>query len=162
MVPGSKPDMPARVDRRDTALGIIGAQEWGAACMTRFWFQRGAGGRLTAIDNGMLRVEVCPNLLGTITSIVHVASGKELLTGRFPLVEYPSGVKAMDWSLADVAPRRLVMEEWLQTDKWFYMGNKQRYRRTLELDGERPTLTMARRFEGEKLHNEPGMPAGSR
>ncbi len=161
LVPGTTPDMPARVQRRDEALKATGAQEWGAAYMTRFWFQRGAGGRLTRIENPALAVEVCPNLLGTITSIIHKPTGQELLTGRFPLVEWHSGMRAMEWFLPEVGPRRVEMEQWIQTDNWFYMGDKQRYRRTLELHEQDAVMNIARRFEGEALRNEPGMPAMS-
>lgn len=161
LVPGTTPDMPARVERKDNAMKIGGAREWGAGWLTRFWFQRGAGGRLTRIESANLALEVCPNLLGTITSLVHKPSGKELLTGRFPLNEWHSGMQAMEWFLPAATPRRLVMEQWIQTDNWFYMGNRQRYRRTLELDEKAPALTIARRFEGEQLHNDPGMPATS-
>ncbi len=161
LVPGTTPDMPARVERRDEALRVGGDREWGAGWLTRFWFKRGAGGKLTRVESATLALEICPNLLGTLTSLIHKPSGKELLAGRFPLNEWHSGVQAMEWFLPEVGPRRAVMEQWLQTDAWYYMGNKQRYQRTLELDEQAPALRITRRFEGESLRNEPGMPATS-
>ena len=161
LVPGATMDMAARVERLDEARKTTGAQEAGAAFIFRFWFQRGAGGKLTRIESSNLAVELCPNLLGTIISIVHKPTGKELLTGRFPLVEWHSGMQSMEWRIPELTPRRAAMEQWIQTDNWFYMGNKQRYLRTLELDEKSPVLKITRRFEGEKLGNEPGMPGTS-
>jgi hypothetical protein len=143
-------------------MTIGGAREWGAGWLTRFWFQRGAGGKLTRIESANLALEVCPNLLGTITSLVHKPTGKELLTGRFPLNEWHSGMQAMEWFLPEVAPRRLVMEQRIQTHNWYHMGDKLRYYRTLELEEQAPALTIRRRFVSDEISSAaPGMPATS-
>ncbi len=158
MVPGTTPDMPARVERRDESLKFGGDREWGAGFINRFWYQRGVGGRLTRIESRDLAVEVCPNLVGTITSLIHKPTGKELLAGRFPLYEWHVGMQSMECFLPEIAPRRLVMEQWIQTDVWYYQENRLRYRRTLELGADDATLHIGRAFTDDRPGNAGGMP----
>jgi len=161
LVPGSTTDIPARVERIDKSRKITGAHDAAAAYVFRFWFQRGVGGKLVRMHSNSIALEVCPNLLGTITSLVHRPTGKQLLSGRFPLIEWHSGMQSMEWFLPEIQPGRLVMEQWIQTDSWFYMKDKQRFYRTLTLDENAPILQIRRHFEGKLLANEPGMPANT-
>jgi autotransporter-associated beta strand protein len=162
LVPGTSPALPAHVERIDAARAEAGMQESGAAFMYRFWFQRGAGGKLAPLASPRLAVEVCPNLLAAITSIIHKPSGKELLAGRFPQFDWPSGACA--WRATAVAPAagRLDVTQSLQNHEWFDQLEMQRFTRSLALDADAAALAIGRRFTGEKLYNAPGMPAESR
>jgi autotransporter-associated beta strand protein len=162
LVPGTSPDLPAHVARIDAARSEAGMQEAGAAFMYRFWFQRGAGGRLVSLANRRLAVEVCPNLLASITSIVHRPTGKELLAGRFPQFDWPSGACAWRATTAAPAAGRLDVTQSLQNHEWFDQLEMQRFTRSLVLADDAPALAIGRRFTGEKLYNAPGMPAESR
>lgn len=158
MVPGTTPDMPARVARRDEALKTGGAREWGAGFLNRFWFERGAGGKLTRLESPTLAVEICPNLVGTLTSLIHKPSGKELLAGRFPLYEWHTGMQAMEWRFPELTARHAVMEQWIQTHDWAYQGNMQRYFRTIDLAEDAAAMRITRNFIGKNPGNAPGMP----
>jgi hypothetical protein len=162
LVPGTSAALPAHVERIDAARAEAGMQEAGAAFMYRFWFQRGAGGRLVPLASPSLAVEVCPNLLASITSIVHRPTGKELLAGRFPQFDWPSGACAWRVKTVAPAPGRLDVTQALQNHEWFDQLDMQQFTRSLALADDAPTLSIDRRFAGEKLHNAPGMPSESR
>ncbi len=162
LVTGTSPALPAHVARIDTARSEAGMQESGAAFMYRFWFQRGAGGKLVPLASPRLAVEVCPNQLAAITSIVHKPTGKELLAGRFPQFDWPSGACAWRATTAAPAAGRLDVTQSLQNHEWFDQLEMQRFTRSLLLAPDAATLAIGRRFIGEKLYNAPGMPVESR
>ncbi|MDD5706584.1 MAG: DUF4838 domain-containing protein [Kiritimatiellae bacterium] len=78
MVPGGRPDCPARIDRVADAwlkTTAAGAESW----HFRYRFLQRTGGKLQRLANENFTLETLPAVNGQIYSLVHTASGKELL-----------------------------------------------------------------------------------
>ena len=171
LVPGGDPRTPERIDRvnqvylDDPGNGLV---EWSAPWHSRLRFLGYVGGPLTRFESPTLAVEVLPNVDGQITSVIHKASGKELMawdtTPRRLLAYNPASNQfgygaltgyAQQWTVpATQEPGSLLLIGDLHRDIWWNavaMRVNQQIHRTITLAEDGPTLTLDRKFVGTAI-----------
>lgn len=169
LVPGGKPDMPARIDRIAEAVKGVRSGDDGNPWFYHSRFLATSGGPLTRIENAGLTVEVVANLQGRITSIIHQPTGEEILAA---VQGVPAGysdvvpVPAQEWSLEKVAQNRLDLVGELTPHTWHHHreeGVHLQLHRSVTLEGDAARVTVTRTYTGTQIHPKlPAMPAPTR
>lgn len=169
LVPGGKPDLPARIERISQAYRALNMMEWAGGWFSGVRFMGYAGGPLEQAESDTLKLEVLPHIGGQITSLVYKPTGAELLAWEAdpkPLLAYvPSRygfgygdalqTSAQVWTTAPPAEGgTLAMTGELHRDTWWNATEikaNQQLRRTLTLEPDAPALTLTRTFVGNKI-----------
>ncbi len=115
------------------------------------WFMHKHGGPISRIRNKELIVDAAPDMAGQITSIIHLSSGKEILTADKALAGYQDkfrGINSQVWKITDESEEKLATHLTLSPPRWGWTLNNT-FLRALSFNGK-GGLSIARRYEQKK------------